>query len=308
MTQQERSLIDRYIDNSLSGVELKEFMDRLESDTHFRKTVGFQNLLIESIQMAEDRRIEKELISSIGYRKSLIPFGLKLIITFLFITTCGIVLWQYIGTSTRQKGRNIFNFVLFKKGDDKSGKVKSRDKAFSNIKEELSSTTLEESKMKEGESESNSQNTNFQNEDSADVASALAEENVEVKQDQLLVTHTLKVSGISIDDKNKSTESSMAQSTTSKLNPAAGLIETPKSNNADYEVEFWISPVNYRGYKLNSNKLVLFGIEEPDAVILYYIDNKLTMKYGQEFFRLNQSDEFVSFSTIKNTDLPAALR
>ena len=92
MTTQERSLIDRYIDNSLSGVELKEFMDKLDSDENFRKSVSFHNLLIESIQVAEDNRVEKSIVEKIGYKKPLIPTGLKLIITFLFITGTGIIL------------------------------------------------------------------------------------------------------------------------------------------------------------------------------------------------------------------------
>ncbi|MBP6532007.1 MAG: hypothetical protein KA285_01925 [Bacteroidia bacterium] len=306
MTTQERSLIDRYIDNSLSGVELKEFMDKLESDESFRKSVSFHNLLIESIQVAEDGRVEKAIIEKIGYKKPLIPTGLKLILTFLFITGVGIILWQYIGTGSLQSRRKIFNLDLFRKSADRQEKEKLIDKPIVSTKEKQQEgkvDTVESSGMETAVVEGQPVT-----QDSSDVSNRSEDENLIVKKDQLLVTHTLKVTGLQTEDIKKTGEGSLSQSTASKLNPVAGLVENSNIEDDNYEVEFWLSPVNYRGYKLNSNKLILFGIEEPDAVKLYYFEHKLMMKYGQEYFRLNPSEEFLSFSMIKNTDLPAALK
>ncbi len=306
MTTQERSLIDRYIDNSLSGVELKEFMDRLESDENFRRSVSFHNLLIESIQAAEDSRIEKAIVEMIGYKKPLIPTGLKLILTFLFITGSGIILWQYIGTGTLQSRRKIFDLDLFRKSPSKLEKEKEIEKSTEKPKEKTTETTSE-NKVPIEEENTSGVETNV-NPDSTIVSSSVEDDNLIVKKDQLLVTHTLKVTEIQPEESKKSGEVSMVQSTTTKLNPVAGLVDDSKSDDNDYVVEFWLSPVNYKGYKLNSNKLVLFGIEEPDAVKLYFFESKLMMKYGQEYFRLNPSDEFISFSTIKNTNLPSVLK
>ena len=306
MTTQERSLIDRYIDNSLSGVELKEFMDKLEKDEKFRKQVSFHNLLIESIQISEDSRLEKSIVSHIGYRKPLIPTGLKLILTFFLITTIGITLWQYIGTGTLESRKRIFSWELFRKNSEEKEKEKIVDLSNTNVKEEQST------KYTEGSDEkipANSSKVDV-NSDRDSISSEIteAEENVIVKQDQLLVTHTLKVTGIQMDITNNEADNILTQSTVNKLNPTGGLVENSKSNDDDYEVEFWVSPVNYKGYKLASKKLVLFGIEEPDAVKLYFVENKLMMKYGQDYFKLIPSEEFISFSMIKNTDLPAALK
>lgn len=306
MTTQERSLIDRYIDNSLSGVELKEFMDKLERDENFRKQVSFHNLLIESIQIAEDTRLEKSIVDQIGYKKPLIPSGLKLILTFLFITAIGITLWQYVGTGTLQTRKRIFSWDIFKNNNIEKEKEKSAGVSTNSVKvKEVVETPArtEEKDPSEFPAEASQLNT-----DSTVSEVLLEEENVVVKQDQLLVTHTLKVTDIEIDESKKPVDNSLSQSTANKLNPSAGLVENPKSNDDNYEVEFWLSPVNYKGYKLASNKLVLFGIEEPDAVKLYFVEDRLMMKYGQNYFRLNPSDEFIAFSTIKNTDLPAALR
>jgi len=306
MTTQERSLIDRYIDNSLSGVELKEFMDKLEQDANFRKQVSFHNLLIESIQIAEDTRLEKSLVTQIGYKKPLIPSGLKLILTFLFITAIGITLWQYLGTGTLQSRKRIFSWDLFRKNDVE--KIKDPTPSIATSSNKTNQTSSEAEGVKESSNPELSVEEKVITQDSLNPEILSEEENVVVKQDQLLVVHTLKVTGIQIEETKKAAENSLSQSTANKLNPSGGLVETSKSQDENYEVEFWLSPVNYKGYKLASNKLVLFGIEEPDAVKLYFVEDKLMMKYGQDYFRLNPSDEFIAFSTIKNTDLPAALK
>ncbi len=302
VSDKERVLIDRYLDNSLSGVELKEFMDRLENDEQFRKVVSFHNLLVESIQEAENSRLENNLIELINYKKPLIPSALKLILIFLAITFVGITLWEYIGPGTSNPKNKLFSFEIFKK---KSEKVDPEKQI---IKKELKSTpkTIENGgDSVEDQNAAAIENTFVDSKDSGFVNIPTgSDQNLEVKKDQLLVAHTFKVQEVTLTEKK--VEVSLSQSTVSKLNPAAGLVENPKVEN--YEVEFWISPINYKGYKMANNKLVLFGIEEPEAVKLFLIENKIVMKYGHEFFKISNSDDFVSFTSIKPSDLPLSIR
>ncbi len=302
VSDKERVLIDRYLDNSLSGVELKEFMDRLENDEQFRKVVSFHNLLVESIQDAENSRLENNLIELINYKKPLIPSALKLILIFLAITFFGITLWEYIGPGTSNPKNKLFSFEIFKK---KSEKVDPEKQI---IKKELKSTpkTIENGgDSVEDQNAAAIENTFVDSKDSGLVNIPTgSDQNLEVKKDQLLVAHTFKVQEVTLTEKK--VEVSLSQSTVSKLNPAAGLVENPKVEN--YEVEFWISPINYKGYKMANNKLVLFGIEEPEAVKLFLIENKIVMKYGHEFFKISNSDDFVSFTSIKPSDLPLSIR
>lgn len=302
VSDKERVLIDRYLDNSLSGVELKEFMDRLENEEQFRKVVSFHNLLVESIQDAENSRLENNLIELINYKKPLIPSALKLILIFLAITFFGITLWEYIGPGTSNPKNKLFSFEIFKK---KSEKVDPEKQI---IKKELKSTpkTIENGgDSVEDQNAAAIENTFVDSKDSGLVNIPTgSDQNLEVKKDQLLVAHTFKVQEVTLTEKK--VEVSLSQSTVSKLNPAAGLVENPKVEN--YEVEFWISPINYKGYKMANNKLVLFGIEEPEAVKLFLIENKIVMKYGHEFFKISNSDDFVSFTSIKPSDLPLSIR
>lgn len=302
VTDKERFLIDRYIDNSLSGVELKEFMDRLENDDQFRKLVSFHNLLVESIQDAENARLENNLIDLINYKKPLIPSALKLILIFLSITFVGITLWEYIGPGSSNPKNELFSFEIFRKKTDKSELEKQ------NLKKEIKSHPAKE--KSENDSVEDQYSEAAENNSSTAIDSSYVnnttgeDQNLEVKKDQLLVAHTFKVQEVSPSEKKA--EVSLSQSTISKLNPAAGLAESSKVE--DYEVEFWISPINYKGYKMANNKLILFGIEEPQAVKLFLVENKIVMKYGHEFFKISNTDDFISFTSIKPSELPMSIR
>ncbi len=302
VTDKERLLIDRYIDNSLSGVELKEFIDRLENDDQFRKVVSFHNLLVESIQDAENARLENSLIDLINYKKPLIPSALKLILIFLSITFVGITLWEYIGPGSTKPKNKLFSFEIFRKKTDKSELDKQTLKK--ETKSRLAKQETGNDSLEDQDSEA-AENNSSPTKDSASVNNTNGEDqNLEVKKDQLLVAHTFKVQEVSPTEKK--VEVSLSQTTISKLNPAAGLAEGAKVE--DYEVEFWISPINYKGYKMGNNKLILFGIEEPEAVKLFLVENKIVMKYGHEFFKISNSDDFISFTSIKPSDLPISIR
>lgn len=298
MIQDDKNLIERYLDNSLSGVELKKFMDRLESDEEFRQSVSLQNLLIESIQHAEDARLENALEESLNYKKPLIPFGLKMILIFLFVTLSGILLFEYIGNGPKRHITNFAMFDIFKKAKEKP--IKNKPAVV--LKEESADTTVSDEN-----SEATDEKAISTEETAVSDSSALAGEDMVVKKDQLLVSVTLMAS--ELNQSKKSGESgTLAQSATDKLNPAAGLVESKDAKEEKYEVEFWVSPVNYKGYKLISNKLILFGVEEPDAVRLFNSDNQLLMKYGKEIYLLVPSGDFLSFAPLKDNELPAALR
>jgi hypothetical protein len=59
---------------------------------------------------------------------------------------------------------------------------------------------------------------------------------------------------------------------------------------------------------MSKNKLLLFGIDEPDAVKLFRSNDVLYLKYGNEFFRLSNTFEFLSYQRLKENDIPLAIR
>jgi hypothetical protein len=59
-------------------------------------------------------------------------------------------------------------------------------------------------------------------------------------------------------------------------------------------VEFWHSPVNYSGYKLSNNTLVLFGVYEYTSIRLKYLpEGLLRLNYHYKTYDLKCTDQFI---------------
>lgn len=68
----------------------------------------------------------------------------------------------------------------------------------------------------------------------------------------------------------------------------AGIREEP---GRIVTVEFWRSPLNYKGYTLTRSRLVLFGLAE-ENISLYRMDQSMFMKTAGGVFRLENTADF----------------
>ncbi|MEI6767068.1 MAG: hypothetical protein WCM76_15660 [Bacteroidota bacterium] len=114
-------------------------------------------------------------------------------------------------------------------------------------------------------------------------------EDVVVMKDQMLFARTIKIDGF--EKKSGSSE-----------NLDSLLVDDPsaKKETDVTRVEFWKSPINYKGYKMDENKIVLFGILEYNEASLKSIDGEIFLKYKNEFFHLENTDSFKSFVSLKD--------
>lgn len=132
-------------------------------------------------------------------------------------------------------------------------------------------------------------------------------EDIVVRKDMLLSTRGIKV----IESKHIGTdeEKSLAKETAEKLNPEAKLpSEKEEQTEKTFAVEFWKSPINYKGYKFGKNKIVLYGIEEPELIKLYSLGNTMYMEYGQTFFELELTNDFQPFTKLNDTQIISQLK
>ena len=118
-----------------------------------------------------------------------------------------------------------------------------------------------------------------------------------VKKDELLYTKNIKL--ITLGDKGKGAAVDSAMAKAADVDPS-GL-------PAVYSVEFWKSPINYKGYKLGRSKLVLFGIYQSDDISLVSIGNSLFLKNRDFYFRLEPTEDFCSFNPVTDRNLLAQL-
>lgn len=75
-----------------------------------------------------------------------------------------------------------------------------------------------------------------------------------------------------------------------------------------FPVEFWQSPLNYKGYQLGKNKLILYGLNESEKLQLFLWNGGLFLKVQEQFVRLERKGEFKSFEKITDPTLLAPLQ
>ena len=310
---QERQWVDRYLRGELSGIELEDFVHRLSGDDALKREVELQQILHKGIHLAREEQLKRKILAAVNYRKPLVPFALKMIVTFFTVILIGITVWFYTGDNSTPKTDRYSWLTLWKGSGNKPPGGENTQKQGTENRPAAPSRAPSSGSAKSA----NADDKLPQAADSLHAESApsiektdtgislLTEEDIIVKQDQLLITATLPVT-----DKSEHPQpdpDSLSQSVAEKLNPSADLPEA-EAQAGSFSVEFWVSPVNYKGYKMSKNKLVLFGIEEPDAVKLYRVNNDLYMHYLKDYYRLNNSFEFMAYQKLKDSEIPFSVK
>lgn len=72
-------------------------------------------------------------------------------------------------------------------------------------------------------------------------------------------------------------------------------------------IEFWESPLHYRGYKLTRSRLVLFGLGQERNIALYKLNNLLYLKSSNGVFRLEGSSDFRQLERITDEGILSRL-
>ena len=68
-------------------------------------------------------------------------------------------------------------------------------------------------------------------------------------------------------------------------------------------VEFWMSPLNFRGYKLSHSKFIVYGFEQPEAFSLHSDGNTYFVKYFDNFYPVSHTLEFKPLVPLSDASL-----
>ena len=105
-----------------------------------------------------------------------------------------------------------------------------------------------------------------------------------VRKDELLDIRTLEVLNLQ--------QNEIPNSSDSLLQKVSGIKDQKKNIIASFKIEFWQSPINYKGYKMSKNKIVLFGIQPEENIKLYLLNENIFMKLNQNVFKMSYTDDF----------------
>jgi hypothetical protein len=117
---------------------------------------------------------------------------------------------------------------------------------------------------------------------------------INIATDQLLSVKSVKV--IKVADNATVSDSSAEQ-------PPAPEEESA----ATYQVEFWKTPLNSRGYRFSRTKVMLYGFPDFSNVLLYELGDAYYLRSADQVFKLNYTAEFRQPERVTDPDLLAKL-
>lgn len=91
----------------------------------------------------------------------------------------------------------------------------------------------------------------------------------------------------------------------SLISEISGIVEPPQ--NLEYVIEFWRSPIHYKGYKMANNKVLLFGLELFNEVSLYELNEQIYMKHLGGYYILDNTFAFRQFKKLTDEAILADL-
>lgn len=120
-------------------------------------------------------------------------------------------------------------------------------------------------------------------------------DDVVVRKDEFLLTKTVEV--LNLDPVAK------MNGKDSLLQKVSGIKDDRSSSKQFLNIEFWSSPLNYKGYKMSKYKLVLYGIASAEGIKLYKLDDVTYLKSASFIYRLDAIGDFKPYERITDESI-----
>lgn len=120
-----------------------------------------------------------------------------------------------------------------------------------------------------------------------------------VKSDKIIFARSYNVPGVDLfaADKSDGLDSLLTDNKS----------QTQNKNKNSLRVEFWKSPINYKGYKVSVNKLIIFGIDHFDMVSFKMMSKVLYLKYMSDYYQIDKTIDFKPLAIVNNSQLISQL-
>ncbi len=86
------------------------------------------------------------------------------------------------------------------------------------------------------------------------------------------------------------------------------LTDAPSgSSKNSIKIEFWLSPVNYNGYKMTDNKLIIYGIQNYTETMLITYNNSFFLRNYNIYYPIEKTESFKPLVRLTNQTLISQL-
>jgi hypothetical protein len=188
------------------------------------------------------------------------------------------------------------------KEDPNVGKVASKTKTAANSTSNAIQNTKTDSSttLKTAQNSGHIQTDSLQAKDS--LTASVETEDIVIHKDQLVNTENIEVINTNpVASNTGNTKDSLA----AKM---AGVRDEHVAGRQFCSVEFWVSPLNYKGYKMNRNKIILYGFADPENTRLFKLDEEIYLHSSSGVYRLDYTSDFRPYERVTNEAILAKLK
>jgi hypothetical protein len=129
--------------------------------------------------------------------------------------------------------------------------------------------------------------------DSIDVGNNQPDSNVNVV---VMTNQLVTISSVPVINLDTASAKKSIKHTDSLIANMSEVAAIPDPSN--YRIEFWQSPLNFKGYKMSKGKLILYGINSTSPVKLVKWDDAFYLLANQTAYHIDYTDDFRPFERV----------
>ncbi len=127
-------------------------------------------------------------------------------------------------------------------------------------------------------------------------------EEVVVRKDELVATKTFEVINLN------PTASRTTNSKDSLLQRVSGVVDDKVNGKQLFNIEFWQSPLNYKGYKLSKYKMILYGMPSENDIKVFKLEDNIYLKNMAMVYKLEYASDFKSYERVTDENIISKLK
>ena len=175
-----------------------------------------------------------------------------------------------------------------------------------NLIKKSDSTKIKNKKQSESFETKNTENKKaVEATDSVDISDSIVKtatysDDIVIRKDELLNVRTIELKNL-----NPPVLKSRADSILEKI---SDIKDDKRTVNKYVQVEFWRSPLNYKGYKLSKYSVILYGLTDSDNLKLYTLDDAFYIRYASTVFKLEYNSDFKPYERVVDEGILSNLK
>lgn len=124
-------------------------------------------------------------------------------------------------------------------------------------------------------------------------------QNIVVMTNQLVTVSNVSLVDLDSIQDRKSDAARKSDSLAASMNEMGQAVYAPSK----YRIEFWVSPINFRGYKMSIGKIILYGVSTKAPMKLVKLEDSYYLQTDQLVYKLGYTDDLRPFDKVTDKSI-----